>query len=479
VFAAIRISGSVCPLEERMTVKGSLRFGACVLIAFVAILSRNSGVTHVVAQGTSLVAGVAFSEGTGTTSADASPNNNLTTITGPQWVTGRYGNGLALDGVDDYAEMADASTLDVTSAMTMEAWVSPLAVPTGTSTFTVAAQDSSGNVAAQEFQVTNVGAAKTFTYDANGNLTSDGTTVYEWDVNNRLVKLGSGSSTIDIILDGRGRPFQETHRSAGVVTDVVHFLFCGNELCRTDSTANGVTFLASTFGTVNGTTTHFQTRDHLGSVRDVTAADSSLIDRFDYSPFGELVGGSGDDARYATYRTVGGKQWLTWYRVYDSQLGRWLSTDPFGMVDGPNRYAYVSNNPLKWIDPLGLYGQTATDDRPYNGPNNTTVCDGNGKITVYLTPLTTIQDRCLGGCFLTHEVIHYSDLLAANPLACAGAKAGVRVTFVDPAEVKQTERKACGVTFECLADKKRRCPNCRSTIDDYINSVLRKYCAQF
>jgi len=110
-----------------MTVKGSLRFGACVLIAFVAILSRNSGVTHVVAQGTSLVAGVAFSEGTGTTSADASPNNNLTTITGPQWVTGRYGNGLALDGVDDYAEMADASTLDVTSAMTMEAWVSPLA----------------------------------------------------------------------------------------------------------------------------------------------------------------------------------------------------------------------------------------------------------------------------------------------------------------------------------------------------------------
>ncbi len=42
-------------------------------------------------------------------------------------------------------------------------------------------------------------------------------------------------------------------------------------------------------------------------------------------------------------------------RDYDPALGRYLAPDPLGLGGGTNPYAYVSNNPLTNIDPLGLY----------------------------------------------------------------------------------------------------------------------------
>lgn len=41
-------------------------------------------------------------------------------------------------------------------------------------------------------------------------------------------------------------------------------------------------------------------------------------------------------------------------RFYDPALGRFLTPDPIGLLGGPNAYAYVRNDPLGRIDPLGL-----------------------------------------------------------------------------------------------------------------------------
>ena len=41
-------------------------------------------------------------------------------------------------------------------------------------------------------------------------------------------------------------------------------------------------------------------------------------------------------------------------RWYDPSIGRFLSPDPAGFVDGTNLYAYVANNPVNFIDPFGL-----------------------------------------------------------------------------------------------------------------------------
>ncbi len=43
------------------------------------------------------------------------------------------------------------------------------------------------------------------------------------------------------------------------------------------------------------------------------------------------------------------------FRYRDIETGVWLSRDPAGFVDGPNLYAYVSQNPWTKFDPDGLW----------------------------------------------------------------------------------------------------------------------------
>jgi hypothetical protein len=66
-----------------------------------------------------------FDEATGTTAADGSGLGNTGTLNGPVHTTGKLGNGLRFDGVNDWVTVADADPLDLTTQMTLEAWVYP------------------------------------------------------------------------------------------------------------------------------------------------------------------------------------------------------------------------------------------------------------------------------------------------------------------------------------------------------------------
>jgi hypothetical protein len=70
-----------------------------------------------------LVAAYAFNEGSGSTVADASGHGHAGTISGATWTTGKYGQALSFDGTNDWVTIADSNLLDLTTGMTLSAWV--------------------------------------------------------------------------------------------------------------------------------------------------------------------------------------------------------------------------------------------------------------------------------------------------------------------------------------------------------------------
>jgi hypothetical protein len=72
-----------------------------------------------------LVLALGFNEAGGTIAADTSGGSRNGTIREAVFVAGRFGNALSFDGVNDWVTVADAAALDLTTGMTIEAWVKP------------------------------------------------------------------------------------------------------------------------------------------------------------------------------------------------------------------------------------------------------------------------------------------------------------------------------------------------------------------
>jgi RHS repeat-associated protein len=208
------------------------------------------------------------------------------------------------------------------------------------------------------------GASQSFTYDANGNMTSDGTRTFTWDAENRLLQItypGTGNST-QFAYDGLGKCVQIVETTNGTVTSTKQFIWCGNSRCEVRDGSGNLLNQYFALGQVNfsgGTgTNYFYTKDHLGSIREMTDSSGTIQAQYAYSPWGEvtkLQGSLDSDFGFTgAYRHQRSGLNLTMYRAYNPALGRWLSRDPLGQSAGTNLYGYVMNNPISRIDPLGL-----------------------------------------------------------------------------------------------------------------------------
>jgi len=81
------------------------------------------------------VAAYSFNEGTGSSVADASGNNNLGTVTAGSWTTsGKFGNSLVFNGTSTRVFIGSSTSLNLTAGMTVMAWVYPTANQTGNRT---------------------------------------------------------------------------------------------------------------------------------------------------------------------------------------------------------------------------------------------------------------------------------------------------------------------------------------------------------
>src|SRR6185295_337289 len=75
---------------------------------------------------TAPVAAYNFDDGSGPTTRDFSIYNNTGTLTGPSWTTGKFAGGLNFDGFS-WVTINDSLSLDISNAMTLEAWIFPTA----------------------------------------------------------------------------------------------------------------------------------------------------------------------------------------------------------------------------------------------------------------------------------------------------------------------------------------------------------------
>jgi len=122
-------------------------------------------------------------------------------------------------------------------------------------------------------------------------------------------------------------------------------------------------------GQYQGTGAYFYSRDHLGSIREMTDASGTVVARYDYDPFGRsttVIGTNKPDFNFTgLYRHSPSNLDLAVYRAYDPDLGRWLSRDPIAELGGVNLYAYVADNPVHARDPFGLYLEVGPGDMQY------------------------------------------------------------------------------------------------------------------
>ncbi len=213
--------------------------------------------------------------------------------------------------------------------------------------------------------VTATSDGKSYAYDCNGNLLSDGERTFTWDADNRptaIARAGVGTTTFTYSGDGaRVKKVGPTRtvRYVGSFEDQlsdnarVKHIFAGSIRVATRVVSAGP-----------NAGTYFVHGDHLGGLNVLTNSTGAEVQRLTYLPFGETSTnvGSADfhDRRYTGQR-LDPETGLYFYeaRYYHPALGRFISPDAIvpgaGNPQNLNRYSYVNNNPINFTDPTGHF----------------------------------------------------------------------------------------------------------------------------
>ena len=195
-----------------------------------------------------------------------------------------------------------------------------------------------------------------FGYDANGNLTSSGTSSYTYSTENQL-RTGPG---VTLSYDPLGRLYE----TAGSATTrfqydeadlLAEYDASGNVLRRYvhgPGTDNPIVWYEG--GTIGSGSRRFLMADERGSIVSVTNSAGTVLALNSYDEYG--IPAAGNQGRFG----YTGQTWLPelgmWNykaRIYSPTLGRFLQPDPIGYSDGMNWYNYVGGDPVNMNDPSG------------------------------------------------------------------------------------------------------------------------------
>ena len=246
--------------------------------------------------------------------------------------------------------------------------------------------------------LTTDGQIKNLNYDVDGNLIEDETFDYTWDAENRLLAVSpktpqAGDNQLNFQYDYQGRRIVKTvttwDDSAAEYVSAYRYLYFydGWEVVYEQTYDSTDTLIVEhwnlwgldkneSMGETGGTggllarrsqrpddtvIVRYYLYDLQANVSQVLDEDGVVVAGYEYSPFGRLEDSFEGDGeipnpyRYSGYYTDMETGLVNYgLRLYSPELGVWLSRDPVGVSGGENLYALLDNDPINFIDRLGL-----------------------------------------------------------------------------------------------------------------------------
>ena len=210
-------------------------------------------------------------------------------------------------------------------------------------------------------EYTSVGGVA-YTYDADGNLLSDGTNNYAYNSLNQLIGVTGPSGTTSYTYNALGEQV-----ASNTIGQTTQYLIdpSGLDGVVGQYTSSGSLVADYTYGlgltsqlTPGGT--YYFDFDALGSTAGLSDSAGRYADSYQYLPFGGTLLSSEAIAntfqfvgRFGVMRTPNGTSDMR-ARFYDGSSGRFDSRDPVGYAGGSlNYYEYAANDPQRNSDPSG------------------------------------------------------------------------------------------------------------------------------
>lgn len=226
-----------------------------------------------------------------------------------------------------------------------------------------------------------------FSYDAKGNLLSGDGLTTQYTVHNKPRTLSRSGNQYTFTYGADTSRVKQVKSEGGVSTTTYYL----DKDYEADSSGHWRAYIGDVaLISYDGDTKHtinFGHRDRLGSATTFTDHNGAITNRRGYDPFGRPRGSTGSTLTPSTQTTgdqsatsnfdkrdkrgftghehVDGAQVIHMNgRVYDYNLGRFMSVDPFvhGGSQGINPYSYIMNNPLAGTDPSGYEPEVATKE---------------------------------------------------------------------------------------------------------------------
>lgn len=190
------------------------------------------------------------------------------------------------------------------------------------------------------------GDMENFTFDARSRLTGAGDTSYTYDAGNKRIRVSEGVHQTSYAVNPNA-PLSQVLTATDEQNNKTYYVY-------------GLGLISQESAGGDYSSYHF---DHLGSTVALTNETGSVTDRFQYTPYGELIYRSGSTAtpflfngQYGVMADASDLYYMR-ARYYNPVAKRFLSPDTLiGNISNSqsqNRYIYCEGNPANYIDPTG------------------------------------------------------------------------------------------------------------------------------